>query len=285
MPLAPDLSSLKQRLDSYFWRNRSPEMKLLNGILAEHFSRFERVAVVGGLARDFARAGRAGFRSDVDLVVEAPADEVAAVAETLGAKANRFGGYGAKVGVWKIDFWALETTWAARHAGVSVSSLEDITRCTFFDCDAIAYDLRRRRVMCDAGYLDRLRRGALDVNLRPTPSPEGNLLRSMRRLVLWRLHSGPKLRQFIDEHLNETTFKHIQTTEAGLYSLAVSATWPDAWAARRALLGSEGAEEQLSLGLRAPEAKAVPVACRRSHAERKGPKKDATPKATRLLGL
>ena len=84
-------------------------------------------------------------------------------------------------------FWALETTWAARHAGVSVTRLEDVIRCTFFDWDAVAYDLRARRLICSRDYLGRIRQGTLDINLRPTPSPEGNLLRWIRRLVVWRL--------------------------------------------------------------------------------------------------
>jgi len=249
MPIAPDLYALKQRLDSYFWRNRSPEMKLLKDVLSEHFSRFERVAVVGGLVRDFAREGRAGFRSDVDLVINAPAHEVAAVAKVLGAEANRFGGYGAKVGVWKIDFWALETTWAARHAGVRVSHLEDITRCTFFDWDAIAYDLKNRSVLCDAGYLDRLRGSTLDVNLRPTPSLEGNLLRAMRRLVLWRLRSGPVLRKFIEDHLDGPVFKNIQMKETRIYPMAVSTMWVDVDSARKALFDFEDSQDQLGLDL------------------------------------
>lgn len=249
MPIASDLPALKQRLDSYFWRNRSPEMKRLKDVLSNHFLRFEHVAVVGGLVRDFAREGRNGFRSDVDLVVDAPAHEVAMVAKSLDAKANRFGGFGTKIGIWKIDFWSLETTWAARHAGVQVSHLEDITRCTFFDWDAIAYDLHTRSLLCDAGYLDRLRGGTLDINLCLTPSVEGNLLRAMRRLVLWRLRPGPILREFIENRLDRSVFANIQSKEAELYSSTVSTMWEDVDSAKRTLLDREDGQEQLDLEL------------------------------------
>lgn len=248
MPLAPNLFALKRRLDRYFWQNRSAEMALLNQVFDEHFLRFDRVAVVGGLVRDFAREGRAGFRSDVDLVIEASAASVAEVAERLGGTSNRFGGHGVKVGAWKIDFWALETTWAARHAGVAVSRLEDITKCTFFDSDAVAYDLRTRRVLCSPSYLDRLAGAELDVNLGATPSPQGNLLRSMRRLVLWRYRSGPGLRRFIEEHLDEDNFQAVRAAEAKLFSLPVSTTWSNAASARRALLADERDPLQLLLG-------------------------------------
>ena len=248
MPIAPDLSALKQRLDSFFWRNQSPEMRLLKDILSEHFSQFESVAVVGGLVRDFAREGRVGFRSDVDLVINTPAHEVAAVANILGARANRFGGYGAKIGVWRIDFWALETTWAAQSAGIPVSDLKDITRCTFFDWDAIAYDLRDRSVLCDASYLDRLRLGILEVSLYPTPSLEGNLLRAMRRLVLWKLRPGPVLMKFIVENLNERVFNNIQRKELELYPSSVSSMWTDVESARRDLLEFDRYPAQYSFG-------------------------------------
>lgn len=236
MPIAPDLSALKRRLDRYFWANRSAEMTLLNQLLTAHFGTFDRVAVIGGLVRDFAREGRAGFRSDVDLVIDASAGRVAEVAKKLGAAPNRFGGYGFRGGPWRIDFWALETTWAARHAGVPVVRLDDVIRCTFFDWDAIAYDLQAKRLICSQNYLDRIRRGALDINLRPTPSPEGNLLRSMRRLVLWRLYPGPALRSFIEEHLDELTFRAIQIKECQIYPSSVTSIWKNAEAARQELL-------------------------------------------------
>ena len=239
MPIAPDLSALKRRLDRYFWANRSAEMALLHQALTTHFGTFDRVAVIGGLVRDFAREGRAGFRSDVDLVIEASADRVAELARTLKATPNRFGGYGFRDGPWQIDFWALETTWAARHAGISISRLEDVIGCTFFDWDAVAYDLRARRLICSRDYLDRVWQATLDINLRPTPSPVGNLLRSMRRLFLWRLQAGPALRGFIEEHLDEETFRLIQVKEWQLYPFRVTSVWENARAARRALLDDE----------------------------------------------
>ncbi|WJO81127.1 hypothetical protein JTM03_22890 [Pseudomonas aeruginosa] len=223
MPIAPNQFALKRRLDRYLWANRSGEMEVLQAALDSNFRTFDRVAVIGGLVRDFAREGRAGFRSDVDLVIDGSREKVALLAEKLGATPNRFGGYGYKSGPWKIDFWALETTWARKH--VPTRKLEDVLLGTFFDWDAIAYDLWERKLICSDDYLERIRAKRLDINLQPNPSPMGNLVRAIRRLVLWQASPGERLRCFIDEHLDESTLRHVQEKEIELFPYWVSTRW------------------------------------------------------------
>ncbi|HIE0690485.1 TPA: hypothetical protein ACXJM3_005135 [Pseudomonas aeruginosa] len=223
MPIAPNQFALKRRLDRYLWANRSGGMEVLQAALDSNFRTFDRVAVIGGLVRDFAREGRAGFRSDVDLVIDGSREKVALLAEKLGATPNRFGGYGYKSGPWKIDFWALETTWARKH--VPMRKLEDVLLGTFFDWDAIAYDLWERKLICSDDYLERIRAKRLDINLQPNPSPMGNLVRAIRRLVLWQASPGERLRCFIDEHLDESTLRHVQEKEIELFPYWVSTRW------------------------------------------------------------
>lgn len=250
MSTAPNNQALKRRLDRYFWANSTGEMVFLRQVLEHRFAAFERIAVIGGLVRDFAHEGRAGFRSDLDLVIDAPADRVAELAAELGATANRFGGFGCKQGPWKIDFWALETTWARRH--VPVQKLEDIVTCTFFDWDSIAYDLNGRRLICPEHYLDRIRKKTLDINLLPNPSPMGNLVRAVRRLVLWKVQPGPALQRFINEHLDDAALRFIHEKEAELYVSPVSMRWNTAAEARAALISSVSCfrETQFELRLR-----------------------------------
>lgn len=235
MPIAPNIDALKKRVDSYFWRNKSTEVRLLIDILETYFMAVGRVAVVGGLVRDFAREGRDAFRSDIDLAIDAPVEMTEIIAKRLNAKPNRFGGYGVKVGVWKIDFWALETTWAARNCGISVSQIEDVIKCTFFDWDSIAYDLNQRRIICDSHYLDRMRAKILDINVLDTPSIDGNLLRALRRLAEWNLRPGRTLQIFIDNHLNNVRLEQLQLKEKELSLSAVINRWPDVETAKRAL--------------------------------------------------
>lgn len=238
MSVAPDVRSLKRRLDRFFWDNNSTETVLLRQLFKRHFSQFEGVGVVGGLVRDFARGGRSAFKSDIDLVVEGSADDVTRLAEFVGARANRFGGYGFTAGPWKIDFWALEKTWAVTEGHVSVEKLADVVRCTFFDWDAVVYDLRQKRVVCAKGYLDRIRDRQLEIALRSNPGELGNLLRAARRIVRWGLWPGPELRRFILECLDDDAFEAMRTSERRKHADRVLDEFRDAEHLRSCLLSS-----------------------------------------------
>lgn len=233
MSTAPSNDALKRRLDRYFWANNTGEMEFLRQLLKDKFIGFERVAVVGGLVRDFAHEGRRSFRSDLDLVIDAPKERIAEIASSLRATPNRFGGFGCKQGPWKIDFWALETTWARRY--VPLNSLEDIVSSTFFDWDAVAYELKEKKLICSEDYLLRIRSRTLDVNLLPNPSPLGNLVRAVRRLMIWRVQAGPLLKSFIEQHLDDDALHYIQVKELELYPAAVSTRWATTADAKEAL--------------------------------------------------
>lgn len=238
MSRAPDRAALKKRLDRFFWENRSGEMRLLRSFLERDLRPLGDAAVVGGLVRDFARGGRAAFASDVDIVISARAGAVSDLAGRLSAQANRFGGFGCRVGPWRVDFWALETTWAVRCGGAKADHLSDLVGCTFFDWDGALYRLWDRKLVVPSDYLDRIASSVLDVRFRPTPSPEGNLLRTIRRLVLWNARAGDHLRSFVEEHLDDATFALLKRREEALAlpGERVTARWPDAAAARSALL-------------------------------------------------
>jgi tRNA nucleotidyltransferase/poly(A) polymerase len=91
-------------------------MEHLQTTLATHFRAFERVAVIGGLVRDFAREGRSGFRSDVDLVIDGPDEEVARLAKHLRATPNRFGdAIMFQCRSWKMSYPVLSLTGTQWH--------------------------------------------------------------------------------------------------------------------------------------------------------------------------
>lgn len=217
MSVAANESVLKQRIDDYLWREKSTTVVRLRGLLKKYFLQFDRVAVIGGMVRDLARVGKRGFKSDIDLVVDAPVEEIKNLAVRLCAKPNMFGGYSYAAECWKIDFWALRSTWAYTQGHAGIDRLEDVTGCTFFDWDAVLYDMQERRIFCDVNYLERLRNRKIEINLLATPSINGNLLRAVRRILLWDLEPGPRLHSFIMQHLSENSFKEITRADRALH--------------------------------------------------------------------
>ncbi|MDR9807958.1 hypothetical protein [Rhizobium hidalgonense] len=200
---------MKRRIDDYVWRDDTLASRRLRHVLSNHFNQFENVAIVGGMVRDFARVGKLGFKSDVDLVIDAPVEAVADMAKSVNARTNAFGGHSISEMGWNVDFWALKSTWAIREGHVAADKLEDFTRSTFFNYDAALYDVRRRRVLHDDAYLLGLQSRVMEINLRPTPMILGNLYRAVRRILLWNLSPGNQLKSFITENLDNDGFRDV----------------------------------------------------------------------------
>ena len=245
---ADSLSKLKRRIDDYLWREEAPPIRRLRKILATRFQPLGPVAIIGGLVRDFARRGKVGFRSDVDLVIDADPAAVASLARELDATPNRFGGFSSTHPHWKVDFWSLPNTWAAAVGLVEVRSLADLVRTTFFDCDAMCYEIGARQLHALDGYLGRIGARSIDVNLLPNPSIDGNLLRASRRILHWGFTPGPSLRQFIVRELNDESFARIVDTEQSIYPNAVLGTFPTARALAAALLDLDAPKAFAGLG-------------------------------------
>ncbi len=253
MTTAETLPKLKRRIDDYLWREDGLPIQRLRVILATKFEQLGPVAIIGGLVRDIARKGKVGFRSDIDLVVDAEPARVAALAARLDAKPNRFGGFASVHPHWKVDFWSLPNTWASAVGLVRTDRLADLVHTTFFDCDAICYEVQKRKIHALPGYLERLAERTIDINLLPNPSIDGNLLRAARRILLWRFRPGPGLRAFIERELNQESFDRIVATEHAIYPNNVVGSFAGPRQLADALLGDElptqfsGIGEQLEL--------------------------------------
>lgn len=212
---------LKRRVDDYLWRDKSKTVSALRHILTHEFGDFDRVSIFGGMIRDIARNGKRGFRSDVDVVVDAPADQVRQLAMRLAAKPNRFGGFGYKSTRWDIDFWALETTWAHRQGHIIASSIDDLLEGTFFDWDSVHYNLKSRKLRAQDGYLEKIRSRTLGVNLVRTPSTIGNAARAVRRILLWDLRPSSELIDFLEHVLAKEGLEAIVAHEVRKYGQSV----------------------------------------------------------------
>lgn len=223
MRVAQDERLLKRRVDDYLWRDQSTTLRALRAALDMHFSDFEKVSIFGGMLRDLARLGKSGFKSDIDLVIDAPIDQVDELAARMSAKSNSFGGYGFSTDRWKIDFWALETTWTLRQGHVQATSIDELLEGTFFDWDAVHYDIKQRRLFAQEGYFERLRKRTLGVNVVATPSAVGNAARAVRRLITWDLRASEELLMFVEGVVRNNGLEALVTFEEAKYSNSVCA--------------------------------------------------------------
>lgn len=142
------------------------------------------VYLFGGVLRDLALLGRAGFNSDIDLVVEGDWRAITRYLDSCGATRNRFGGYRLTVGAWPIDIWNAEETWAIRHGFVEYKGIDSLTRTTVLNWDAILMNWRTKNFVCDSKYLFSLKNRALDIVLEANPNPLGMAVRVFRHLSL-----------------------------------------------------------------------------------------------------
>lgn len=221
MLIARDEKILKRRVEDYLWRDKSKTVSALRNTLVEEFGDFEKVSIFGGMIRDIARDGKRGFRSDVDLVIDAPAEQVKELAAKLAAKPNLFGGFGYTSTRWEIDFWALETTWAHKQGHIKASSVDDLMEGTFFDWDAAHYDLKSRKLHAQPGYLEKIRSRTLGVNLVKTPSALGNAVRAVRRVLLWDLKASQNLLDFVEQVVSDEGIEALSHYEKRKYQRSV----------------------------------------------------------------
>lgn len=162
------------------------------------------MAIFGGMLRDISLTGNSGFSSDIDLVISC--DDKGALQRALGSLKfrcvlNKFGGYRLLLSKWKVDIWALESTWAFREGLLSGRSFEDLIRTTFFDWDAIAYEVGTASIFAVDGYLERLEKRTLDINLERNPNPLGNSVKALRYAEKYGAKFTTRLSRYVDNHL------------------------------------------------------------------------------------
>jgi hypothetical protein len=140
------------------------------------------VYLFGGVLRDLALFGRAGFHSDVDIVVEGAWEPLSRFLDSVGARRNKFGGYRLFAGDWPIDIWNAEDTWAIRENLVTYEGISSLTKTTVLNWDAILMNWRSGAFICSGSYLNTLQARALDVVLEENPNPLGMAVRVFRHL-------------------------------------------------------------------------------------------------------
>ena len=230
--LLPNSTAERQRLEkraAYFFTTSVRSRREVSAFAAA-LLKVGRVVVIGGLLRDLFLGGNQEFKSDVDFVIDPDSiAEFDRLANRLGARVNRFGGYCIELRRWKVDVWPRERTWAAVHGYASVSSLPDLVNATFFDWDAVLYDLASRRVITQRCYFERIHRRVIDINLEPNPNPLGNAVRALRYAYRWDAALGQKLVEHVAKQIQDHGWDKLVATENRSFSTPVLKSFDGDW--------------------------------------------------------
>ena len=198
---------------AYFFRSPRRWRGEVHDMVRE-FQKFGPVMVIGGLIRDLTLHSNLEFRSDVDLVVDPR--ELAMFESYINARGgirNRFGGYSWSSSHWRVDVWALRGTWAHQAGHVRVEEFRDLLNVTFFDCDAVLYDLQSKRLVARSRYFDNLQDRIVEVNLLPNPNPLGNAVRALRYAVTKEFRWGPRLARFVAQQIEKYDWQEVSDRE------------------------------------------------------------------------
>jgi len=189
--------TLKARID-YFFRTdrkgRTPVSDFVSKLLD-----FSDVSIFGGMLRDLIIEGNRTFKSDVDLVLKIHPDQRKSLEFLLSLypnEKNKFGGFRLQIGEWKIDLWELENTWALRNGIVSGKDFSALLDTTFFNWDAIAYDLKKNEILYKENYFESLEFRLLDINLAKNPNLIGTYKRILKHLMSNQAKLTPTLVDF-----------------------------------------------------------------------------------------
>jgi hypothetical protein len=210
-PVVQDMNALRQRVER-FLRSELLVLPPFNDLLSLVGS-FGPAVLFGGLIRDLALGNARSFSSDVDIVVkDMPPHVLAHFASRHAAGENSFGGFRVPMGRWLFDIWTFERTWAFSAGFVDGHSLADLLSTTFFNWDAVLFDIQKRQLIARPSYLSDLQHGCLAINLRATPNELGAVVRALR--LMWQSEAkiSPELAEFI----------HAQIVEHGLDQIVAS---------------------------------------------------------------
>jgi hypothetical protein len=166
----------------------------------------DRNAVLcGGACRDMVLGRGRTVPRDLDIIVQYVS--LADLEDQLGDYAmerTRYGGLTLQVRDWEIDIWPLLETWAFKHGGIAGKGLDDFTRTTFLDIDAIAIQLFTRkgckRRIYDRGFFAAVRDRTIELNFGTNPFPSRCIVKSMLLAARHKFALGPRLVQYIRDH-------------------------------------------------------------------------------------
>lgn len=195
-----------------YLEHQSRERDELRRTLEEIASRLEETVIFGGMIREFALGNTRSFSSDIDIVSQSAEHAIFDAIKDYCPTKNKFGGYRFTVGTQLFDIWSFSDTWAFKAGLVEGSALSDIFKTTFFNLDAAAFHVGKKKLFCSDSYIDALRSRVLDLNLQENPSPSGMARRAIRLAMGNDLLVTPRLGEYILEYVDTTAIDNNSKT-------------------------------------------------------------------------
>lgn len=154
-------------------------------------------AVFGGMIRDFNLNHARKFKSDIDIVSVASANEIYQLIKPYSPVKNKFGGFRFCIYDRLFDIWSLEDTWAIKQGFVSGSQLADLCSTTFFTLDSAIFTLNNKQVITSKKYRQHVQQRILSINLPQHPSYQSMAVRAVRMTLKNNLAMDPGLCEFV----------------------------------------------------------------------------------------
>ncbi|MBL4749103.1 MAG: hypothetical protein JKX71_00725 [Amylibacter sp.] len=204
----------KKRLRRFFEGTAEERRHVLSFV--EDITNVGNAYIFGGAVRDISLFGGSNFKGDVDIVLTTFEDhELERLIETYDAEKNKFGGYRLQIGRWKFDIWEASKTWAFKTGKVKQETHLSLLETTFFNWDAILFDVQTGSLFHNKDYFTHLANKYLELNLEDNPNTFGALIRTLRTLSLSDdIITGPKLSRFLKEKLSEASDHDVLSYEA-----------------------------------------------------------------------
>ncbi|MBU9979068.1 hypothetical protein KTP48_09975 [Proteus mirabilis] len=138
----------------------------------------------GGVVRDIELRNTP---SDIDLVFNGDRDSFNLLLNYLNNEKiakNKFGGFRIETNGLDIDLWHFEDTWAFLNNKVETSDnhINNILKTTFFNWDAVLFDLKKQNVIYNDDYCFNLKNKFLKINLFDNPNVIGAFSRIIKNI-------------------------------------------------------------------------------------------------------
>ena len=209
-------SDLKKRIGKFLKCNAGQHDEIRSFL--DSIKSLGDVVIIGGMLRDLSISGREGFHSDIDLVIHASDKEKLEYAfSKYEWTKNKFGGYRINTGRWPIDLWTFDSTWAFKEGYVKGEDFKDLCKTTFFNWDAIVFELYSGQLHAADDYIKLINEKKLDINLQPNPNPLGNVIKIFRYYEKYGAVLSPRLVEYANSILKDLSYNDILAYERKSY--------------------------------------------------------------------